>query len=201
MSDRSTSRLARWAPLVLPLLIAAVVTWIRWPDSPPEPVDVTSTSPTFDTLEDLVAASDLVVIGVIEDAAVGRAISDPTDPTAGIRTTLYTLQIDTLLAGEAADRVTIEHETALLGGTPITIDGIEPPQVGERSLFFLIAGTTNEFPHHALIGSQGRYPINGSTIRSISNDPAQCDAQRENGGTCGSTSRCGAVTAWQQAGR
>ena len=191
MTDGSSNRLARWAPLVIPLLIAAIVTWIRWPESPPEPIDVTSTSPTFDTLEDLVAASDLVVIGVIEDATVGRAISDPTDPAAGIRTTLYTLDIETSLAGGSVDRLTIEHETALLDGTPITIDGIEPPQVGERSLFFLVAGTTSDFPHHALIGTQGRYPINGATITSLANDDL---SQALNAGTVEDVARRVAAT-------
>lgn len=171
MTDRSRSRLVRWGILAIPLLITAIVAWIRWPDSPPEPIDVTSSSPTFNTLEDLVAASDLVVVGVVEDAAVGRAISDPTDPTAGIRTTLYTLQVEDSLVGGPVERLVVEHETALLDGTPITIDGIQPPQVGERGLLFLIAGTTEDFPHYALIGPQGRYPINDSTIRSISDDP------------------------------
>lgn len=171
MTDTTPGRLALWAPLAIPLVIAAIVTWIRWPESPPEPVEVTSNSLTYTTLDDLVAASDLIVIGVVDNAAPGRAISDPTNHSAGIRTTLYTLRIDTTLAGASHNTVTVEHETALLDGTPITIDGVEPPQPGERALLFLVAGTTNDFPHHAIIGTQGRYPIKGSTITSLTNDP------------------------------
>ncbi len=164
------SRGVGWACIGLPLVIAALVLWLRWPDSGTDPVNITASGPVFTRLDDLVAASDLVVIGTIASTATGRIITNPTDPTVGIRTTLYTLSVETVLTGQTTNTLIIEHETALLDGTPITINGTAPPSRGERGLYFLVAGSDTEFANYAIISAQGRYRINGNVLSSTGTD-------------------------------
>jgi hypothetical protein len=165
--DRAGGRRQRWVWLLAPALIALSTMVLRWPTGSVadragpdlEPVDLMSSGPTFDTLDHLLAAADIVVVATVTDAELGRAVTDPDQPTSGIRTTLFELRVEEVLAGSAPDRLILEHETALLDGTPITVDGVGPPVVGERGLYLLLAGSGEGFPHHALVGSQGRAPL------------------------------------------
>ncbi len=172
MSVGTLGRAAAWACIAIPVVIGASVLWLHWPDSEPDSpsINITSVGPAFTALEDLAAASDLVAVGTIGSVASGRTITDPANPDAGIRTTLYTLRVETVLAGQASGTITIEHETALLDGTPITVDGAEPPASGERGLYFLVAGRGAGFPYHAVIGAPGRYLIDGHTLVSSGAD-------------------------------
>jgi len=166
---RLRPRLA-WVAFALPIAAAAVVFALRWSDSTPESVDVAARAPRYSTVEELVAASDLIVLGRIERVAEGRVFTDPADPEAGIRTQLAQLAVEEVLRGPSVRSVVLEEEASLLDGTPITVDGASPSTAGQRGIYFLIAdrnGTAN----YALIGPQGRYLIDGDTLVSTSNDP------------------------------
>ncbi len=162
--------------LLFPIAIAALAGLIRWSAATTEPtaevgagaelvtVDVASSGATYASIDELTAASDLVVIGTIAGAESGRTISDPTNPDVGIRTTLYQLEVERLLVGSAGGEIIIEHETSLADGTPIAINGASAPATGNRVLLFLIAGPSDVFPHHAIINEQGRYEVTGRRL-------------------------------------
>jgi hypothetical protein len=65
----------------------------------------------------------------------------------------------------------VEHEAALLDGTPITVDGVPAPRAGERAVYFLVVGGTEALPFHAVVGPQGRYPLAGSALDTLADDP------------------------------
>lgn len=155
---------------LVPLAIVAAVVWSR-SGAPPahddngiessvlSPVDVLADEPAFSSVSALAQASDLVIVGTVTADGPGRSISDPTDPETGIRTTVFEVRVDEVLRGEAGATITVEHETTLIDGTPITINGTPPPRRGEEAVFFLIAGEGGDFPHYAVNTSAGRIPV------------------------------------------
>lgn len=184
----------RWPRLLLlaaPMLVAIGLVALRSPGSTGDtgpssggdgiaaagtdavaPIDVMASAPTFTNQEELLGAGDLVVVATVISREPGRRISDPQDPTAGIQTTLFELAVEEVIVGvDGIESVVVEHETALLDGTPITIDGIGSPRLGERGLFVLVAGSQPTFPHHALaapdswasIGARGLLPPPGAS--------------------------------------
>ena len=174
---RRRLRLQAVLAFLTPLIIVAVVVFSRTADSiePIEPVDLAATEPFFDSADALAEASDLVIVGTVIAVGPGRSISDPADPTAGIQTTVFEVMIDELVRGETvngetvngetahgetvqADALTIEHETGLIDGTPITINGTAPPAIGDQAVFFLIAGDGENFPHFAINTTSGMRP-------------------------------------------
>ena len=159
-----------WFALLLPLVAAAVVLVLRWPNSSPKSVDVAASGPQYSTVEELVAASDLIVLGRVERVDEGRVFTDPADPTAGIRTQLAELAVDQVLEGPPTRSVVVEEEATLLDGTPITVNGASPSTAGQRGVYFLITGSA-ETAYHALIGPQGRYLIDGDSLVTAAQDP------------------------------
>jgi hypothetical protein len=137
---------------------------------PPEAVAVHAAGPTYTTLADLVAASDLVVVATVTELADGRTLTDPADPDAGIRTRLVTVEVSQVLAGTAPAPLVIEEEAALLDGTPIVVNGVEPSRRGDRGVYFLVAGGTADAPYHALVNEQGRYLVAGTGLRPAGTD-------------------------------
>lgn len=162
--------------VAVPVLVSVVVLWARWPDPPPAPVDVTSSAPVFTDLADLLDAADVVVVATVESVANGRVVTDAADTRSGIRTAVHDVVVERVVAGSGARtgsvgvRIRVEHEVALLDGTPITVDGVPAPVVGERSLYLLVAGTSPDFPHHVVVGPQGRFPINGAVVHGFGSD-------------------------------
>lgn len=124
----------------------------------PEPVEISSDAPRLDGPDQLAAAADLVVVATVASTADGRTVTDPADPTTGIRTRLATLVVDEVLAGEAPTPLVVEEEAALLDGTPIRVDGRSPAAVGDTGTWYLLAGDGEAFPYHALVGAQGFVP-------------------------------------------
>jgi hypothetical protein len=120
------------------------------------PVDLPISTPLFTTLAELVSAADVIVVGRVDDVGAGRVFTDPTDPATGLLSQLAQLDVEQALKGNAGGRVIVESEATLLDGTPITVGGAPPPALGERAIFFLVRGTTEEFPHLAVIGPQGQ---------------------------------------------
>lgn len=175
MSGRPSNR--RWleaAALAVPLLVGAA--WLGFlatsgDDDEPAPIAVQAAGPTFTTLRDLVAASDLVVVAEVTGLADGRTLTDPADPDAGIRTRLVTVEVSRVLEGDAPPVLVIEEEAALLDGTPIVVNDVPPSRRGDRGVYFLVAGNRADAPYHALVNEQGRYLVEGASLRPASDDP------------------------------
>lgn len=119
-------------------------------------VDLPVSTPLFTTLAELVSAADVIVVGRVDDVGAGRVFTNPTDPATGLISQLAQLDVQQALKGNVGGRVVVESEATLLDGTPITVGGSPPPALGERAVFFLVRGATEEFPHLAVIGPQGR---------------------------------------------
>jgi hypothetical protein len=137
----------------------------------------------FTDLEELVGASDLVVIGRVIADEDGRTFGNPSGsgsraPSA-IRSHVLTLRVERVLAGavESTDAtntnntnntemvVLVEEEYSLGDGTPVRVDGMRRGRVGDRGAWFLAAGTDPDFPAYALVNAQGRYLFGGRTLR------------------------------------
>ena len=169
-------RIARVGLLLLPLALAALVVALLISGDDPSPerdatiVTVAADEPTFSSLDGLLRASDAVVAGVVERVEAGRAISDPSDAGAGIRTQLASVRVDEVLAGDVASEIVIEQEASLLDGTPIEVNGVAPLEAGQAGVYFLIAGDGEEFPYFALVNRQGRYEVVDDRLVAGSDD-------------------------------
>lgn len=163
----STDSSSRWSaavigPVLLVIGVAVVATWwiLGTTDEPSrEPVAIEATGPRFSTVEELVAASQVVVRGTVTDVVEGRTITDPVDPTAGIRTQLAAVDVDVVFAGGDEGPLVVEQEAELLDGTPLRVNGVDPLRVGDTGYLFLVRGDSDDFPFAALVNEQGWVPI------------------------------------------
>jgi hypothetical protein len=135
------------------------------------PVPVTSTAPRFDRLEELVAASDVIVMAEAVSARAGRLITDTDRPDAGVRTRLVELRPVRTLVGNPGASIVLEEPAALLDGSPLELDGVRPVEIGGRGIFFLVAGGSEAAPHHTLVGPQGRFLVDGDRLVPAVDDP------------------------------
>jgi hypothetical protein len=124
----------------------------------PERVDIVAEEPTYATEQQLEDASDIVVEGLVAASEPGRAITDPADPTTGLRTQLFTIEVSRVIKGEPGDQVVVEQESTLLDGTPITVNGAEPLALADRGTFYLVRGGSEQFPYTALTTTHGFVP-------------------------------------------
>lgn len=147
-------RLAVLLPVVPVLLVAGYLGWTVLDDGDDEPdaavVDVHSSGPEYASAEALATASDRVVEGEVVAVEPGRAITDPADPDVGFVTQLVTVAVSHVVKGPPSSTVVVEQEATLLDGTPITVDGVQPLEVGDRGLFNLVDGDGEQFPYTAL---------------------------------------------------
>ena len=159
------------------LAVAALFTVWRASDAdepaPPaaQPTEVSSDAPRFDTVEEMVAASDAVVLAEVVSEADGRTITDPADPDEGVRTRLLELEVVEVLSGAVPRPLVLEEEATLLDGTPVEVDGVAPAAPGDRGVFFLVAGGSETDPHHALVGPQGRFLVDGDDLVASTSSP------------------------------
>jgi hypothetical protein len=123
----------------------------------PAPVAVGSDAPRFRSLDELVAASDVVVRGEVVATERGRPFGEPGGTTIVSR--LVTLRVDTVLAGTApgGDAVLVEDEGWLEDGAPLVVDGVPPTAEGDAGVWFLAAGGDPDVPAYLAVGPQGRY--------------------------------------------
>ncbi len=179
-------RLTRWVVLTSAIVLVTVSTaaalsaYRTQAQAPPEPVALTSSARhRFSTLGQLVAASDLIVVGriVAEESGrlfggvagsadeLGSAVGDAT----AIRSHVLTLEVDEVLAGStpagSTPIVLVEEEATLADGTPVVVDGMRAGRVGDRGVWFLVAGPDPDFPGYALVNAQGRYLMAGGALR------------------------------------
>ncbi|HEV7761944.1 MAG TPA: hypothetical protein VGO78_23210 [Acidimicrobiales bacterium] len=172
---------ARWAgPLaaVALALAAAVVTGQRGGDDGPssdagsagsaelpatgeELVAVSSDAPRHRSLDELVAASDLVVRGEVEGTERGRPFGQPGGATIVSR--LVTLRVDEVLAGPAprAGTVLVEEEGWLDDGRALVVDGARPSEAGDTGIWFLTEVDDPDLPVYTTVGAEGRYLVAG----------------------------------------
>ena len=195
---------ARWAgPLaaVALALAAAVVTGQRGDDSPstaagsggsggsadsaPGPdtgadlVAVASDAPRGGSLDELVAASDLVVRGEVEGTERGRPFGQPGGATIVSR--LVTLRVDEVLAGAAprAGTVLVEEEGWLDDGRALVVDGARPSEAGDAGIWFLTEVDDPDLPVYTTVGAEGRYLVAGdggdTLVGADGDDPLVAD--------------------------
>lgn len=127
--------------------------------------------PLFGAVDELVVASDLVLVGTVTDVACARGDvgSDLTVRTAAI-------DVEQTWRGDAPDRL----ELVDLGddvGAPIVSEGVRPPLAGERAVWFLergprADGRTGWVP----VGTQGRYLVrDGRLVPVVPGDGVGAD--------------------------
>jgi hypothetical protein len=143
---------------LLPLVVVAVYVGFavmsNGDDEHPAPIAIEATGPRFAAFHDLVVAGDGIVAGEVVDVRVGRTLTDPADPTAGIVTQLVTLRVDRVLRGTAKSTIVIEQEASLADGTPIVVNGLPPLAYGEVGIAVYLDRIDDEFPYAALVNEQ-----------------------------------------------
>ena len=179
--------MTRWlvvASVVVLAVVGGVVVAVTQ-DSPShsatrEAVALTSsTRHQFADLDQLVGASDLVVVGRVMADEDGRTFGNPTGSGSGapsaIRSHVLTVRVERVLAGAASTTdanapdtdvvVLVEEEYSLGDGTPVLVDGMRRGRVGDRGTWFLTASTDPDFPAYALVNAQGRYLFGRGEVR------------------------------------
>ena len=149
-------------PTIIVLAVGIVGAW--WVvgdrgDDRADPLAITADGPRYSTLDELTAASDVVVIGTVVRVDEGRVITDPANASAGIRTQLATVEVSDVLVGESVGPLVVEQESALLDGTPIVVNGVAPLVVGDAGALFVVRGDSDEFPYAAFVNEQAWLPI------------------------------------------
>lgn len=136
----------------------------------PAPVAVTSNAPMLATLDALVAASDVIVRGVVSSTERGRLFGDPATGTA-IESRLVTLSVTRVLRGDApVDDLLIEEEGWTQEGAPLVVDGAEGSQDGDDGIWFLTEVQGPEGPAYVVVSAQGRYLVDGDRLRGAAGD-------------------------------
>ena len=149
----------------------ATWTWGRGPggDDPPLPLRVRATSIyDFSSLEEMSAASDVVVEADVIAVERGRLVGEPDE--GGVISRIVTLAVDRVISGViggvisgdpagGVSTVIVEEEGWLPDGTPIIVDDVEPSAVGDHGVWFLDAlddADRADLPAYLVINSQGR---------------------------------------------
>jgi hypothetical protein len=175
MPDRPRA-LRRTAAVIALLAVAGGVGIARWSstggDAPaadatagPAPLPISASSLyQFDDLVSMVEASDLVVRARVDSTARGRVVGDG---EAAIVSRIDTLQVDEVLAGDAAAGTTllVEEEGWLGDGTAIAVNGLAPSEAGMDAIWFLDSRPDPEVPGYLVVNHQGRYVVDGDRLR------------------------------------
>jgi hypothetical protein len=166
-TSRRLGRVARWAgPLaVVALAVGAAVVTGSDEDSEPPPaeapgeelVEVESDALRLGSLDELVAASDVVITGEVAGTERGRTFGQPGGAT--IESRLVTLTVDEVVAGTAprATTVLVEEEGWLDDGRALVVDGARPSEAGDRGVWFLVEVDDPDLPVYTVVSAEGRY--------------------------------------------
>ena len=131
-----------------------------------EIVAVRSAGADFESLNDLVDASTLVIIGRAVSVSPGRvfgsAATDTTNEaswTGGIVSEVVVVQVGAVLAGngDPGPTIPIEEEAMTVDGDPIAVDGLRPTAQGDQGIFFLGRGPDTSEPYYATVSTSGRF--------------------------------------------
>jgi len=109
---------------------------------------VSASSVSFESLDEMAAASEIVVIGTVTEVADGDLHEAPSgEDFIGTRDLAVSVDVEHVLKGEAeaGDTVTVpwigyEIEADGSKGPQIVINGQFPPDVGDRNVWFLGLG-------------------------------------------------------------
>lgn len=176
----ATSRSRGWVPPVLALVVAAVLAVVLVAGgggsssgedagegeadattSTPPPVDISSDSPTYATLDELLAATDLVVRARVTSTERGRVFGEPGEETA-LESRLVALEVTEVLRGpEPPPEILVEEEGWLLDGSPLIVDGLVPSATGDDAIWFLVdpSDDPQEATPFVTTNAQGRYIV------------------------------------------
>lgn len=139
----------------------------------------------FETIEQMVATSDAVVVGVAEADARGRVFGEA---PGQLQSRDVTVNVDSVLAGRYAvgDRVVVQEMGWGAQGEPLALEGLQPMRIGQRYLLFLTGvdetqkdlAETHAGPRAVVTNSQGRYEVStdGSLARTVVPDLMAEDA-------------------------
>ena len=142
--------------------------------APPEPVRIESDSPVYETLEELLAATDLVVRARVTSTERGRVFGEPGEETA-LESRLVALEVtETLRGAEPPAEILVEEEGWLLDGSPLIVDGLVPSATGDDAIWFLVDPSEDpqEPTPFVTTNAQGRYlVVDGELIGADGTDP------------------------------
>lgn len=160
-------RWTTYVPVLAIVLGGVAFSWLRWgsaaeasnpaaADTAPLAITAQSTY-QFASLQEMLEASDTVVLGTVEATNRGRLVGDPAD--GGVISRVVTVRVEQTLAsgGIVADVVLVEEEGWLPDGTPIEVNGVPASKVGDRGLWFLDQVATDDVSTMVVINSQGRF--------------------------------------------
>lgn len=57
------------------------------------------------------------------------------------------------------DVVVVEQEASLLDGSPITVNGVAPLEVGDRAILVLVRGDSEQFPYTTPLNEQAVFLV------------------------------------------
>jgi hypothetical protein len=181
MADTTSGRRGRgWVAPVAALAVAGVLAVVLvaggGSDDPPEaatttsttpePVRIESDSPTYATLEELLAATDLVVRARVTSTEPGRTFGEPGEETA-LESRLVALEVtETLRGAEPPAEILVEEEGWLLDGSPLIVDGLVPSATGDDAIWFLVDPSEDpqEPTPFVTTNAQGRYLVDGDAL-------------------------------------
>jgi hypothetical protein len=147
-----------WLFVAIVAVAVGIVIVNRDDESEPAPLDIQATSIyQFSSLDEMVAASDAIVVGRVTATERGRLIGDPAD--GGVISRLVTITVTDVLAGVVGTTLIVEEEGWLTDGTSITVNGVAPSQAGDEGVWFLDLTDDAELPAFLVINSQGRFLV------------------------------------------
>ena len=187
MADTTSGRRGRgWVAPVVALAVAGVLAVVLvaggGADEPPvaetttttapEPVRIESDSPAYATLDELLAATDLVVRARVTSTDRGRVFGEPGEETA-LESRLVALEVtETLRGAEPPAEILVEEEGWLLDGSPLIVDGLVPSATGDDAIWFLVDPSEDpqEPTPFVTTNAQGRYLVDGDALRGADGD-------------------------------
>lgn len=142
----------------------------------PDPVEVESDAQRYASLDELLAASDVVVRGRVTDAERGRWFGDGTSSTR-IQSRLVTIDVEDVLKGSApvGGTLLLEEEGWTEDGAPLVVDGAAPSAEGDEGIWFLVDPGDDTTDALILVGAEGRYLVDGDRLRGAAGDDPLVD--------------------------
>ena len=124
-------------------------------------MDTGGSFPYFASVDELVLASDLVVVGTVATVSCE-------DAAGGMRDRRAVVDVEQTLYGDETTQLEIVSPGDEQGG-PITVDGVLPPVPGESAVWFLRSSSTVAGTYEP-VGPQGRYRIEGQVLTPVTQD-------------------------------
>lgn len=117
--------------------------------------------PFFASVEELVLATDVIVVGTVADVTCD-------DARGGMQDRHAIIEVDETLHGDHRQQVEIISPGDDQGG-PMSVDGVPPPMPGETAMWFL-QGSEARPGTFEPVGPLGRYRIDGQDLAPVTED-------------------------------